>query len=79
MKNEDKKIYLVVGSHDGPLGVYSNVKYAYQRAMQYFKDGDNETDTTYSKCLEECKNWGCTMVNESHETSVTIEVHYLNN
>lgn len=71
-----KRVLVVKGNHDGILGVYTNVKWAFDRAKEYF--GDNEFDMTYSNVVKACKGWGCTMYSLDSETSVEIEVFYLN-
>ena len=77
MKNEDKKIYLVTGSHDGPIGVYSNVKYAYQKCEEYLHN--NEIQTSYNKALEGCKRGVAFIETEEYGMSCSISVMYLNN
>jgi hypothetical protein len=77
MKNEDKKIYLVTGSHDGQLGVYSNVKYAYQKCEEYLSS--NEVKTSYTKALEGCKSGYAFIDTEEYGMSCSIFVMYLNN
>lgn len=77
MKNEDKKIYLVSGSHDGPIGVYSNVKFAYQACEKYLQN--NEIKTSYNQALKTCKNGYAHIETEEYGMSCRIEVHYLNN
>jgi hypothetical protein len=71
-----KLLYVVRGSHDGNLGVYGNVKGAYERCMEYLHD--NEVITTYSQALKGCKTWGCTIETTQYGDSCTIECFYLN-
>ena len=39
-----KKLFVVRGSEDGNLGVFSNVKLAYARALAYFEGGGVAAD-----------------------------------
>tara|TARA_R110000824_G_scaffold164928_5_gene341425 strand:- start:2690 stop:2992 length:303 start_codon:yes stop_codon:yes gene_type:complete len=62
MKNEDKKMYVVRGSEDGNLGVFSNLKKAYAVAVQYKESGyegttNKNTDPlkSYSKVCKQFK------------------------
>ena len=41
-----KKMYIVRGNHDGNLGVYSNLKRAYDVALRYVKE-----DAEEGKCI----------------------------
>lgn len=77
MKNEDKKMYIVTGSHDGTIGVYSNVKYAYQKCEEYLCN--NEIKTSYNQALKKCKKGYAFIDTDEHGMSCSIEVHYLNN
>ena len=38
----NKKIYIVKGSEDGNIGVYSNFKKAYEKAVKYIKMGGSQ-------------------------------------
>lgn len=72
-----KRVLVVRGSHDGNLGVYTNVKWAYERAKEYF--GTDKYDMTYPNVVKACKNWGCTIYSlDDYTTSVQIEVFYIN-
>lgn len=73
-----KKVFVLIGSHDGNIGVFTNVKNAYQSAVTYITNCDNEVATTYQQALKGCKGWGCTIESKSYNTQATIEVHYLN-
>lgn len=43
-----RKVFTVKGSEDGNLGVYSNVKLAYERAMQYLnQNGVNQCTVAF--------------------------------
>lgn len=51
-----KKVYIVRGSEDGNLGVYSNFKRAYQEAVNYVtNDGEwnLELNKTYSQAVKD--------------------------
>ena len=39
-----KVVYVVRGSHDGKIGVYTNVKRAWEVAVDYATGGGNELD-----------------------------------
>lgn len=48
-----KKVYLVSGSEDGPQGIYSNFKLAYQEALDYSCGGDPTlANLTYSQAVK---------------------------
>lgn len=50
-----KKVYLVRGSEDGTLGIYSNFKAAYEAGKAYQESGPNgerQYTLTYSKALK---------------------------
>lgn len=74
-----KKVFVLIGSHDGNIGVFTNVKLAYESAKNYISNSGEEAVTTYSQALKGCKTWGCTIESKSYGTSAIIEVHYLNN
>ena len=76
MKNEDRKVYTVFGSEDGMLGVYTNVKLAYDKCLEYLSN--EEVITSYSQALKICKNWGGTIESKSY-VHCRIEVFHLNN
>jgi hypothetical protein len=85
MKNEDKKIYIVRGSEDGNLGVFSNLKRAYEVAIQYGNWDTTNKYKSYSKVCKEFKEhedgwrWTVCVIEESYSGNATIEKHYLNN
>ena len=59
-----KRVFVVVGNHDGNLGVYTNVKRAYERAQKYFIDAEEEIPMSYSQVYKETKGWwGCVIGN----------------
>lgn len=48
-----KKAYIVRGSEDGNLGVYSNFKKAYAAALEYSCDGNSsKVNLTYSQAVK---------------------------
>lgn len=73
-----KKVFVLIGSHDGNIGVFTNVKNAYESAVRYINNSDEEVITTYQQALKGCKGWGCTIESSSYSNQATIEVHYLN-
>jgi hypothetical protein len=76
-----KKIFIVRGSEDGNLGVYSNVKLAYERSCDYLDQCEEQPSLTYNQVCKEVKGWGCTIYSKGRNyggVSVTIETHYLN-
>jgi hypothetical protein len=73
-----KKVFVVRGSHDGNIGVYGNVKGAYEKCLEYLHDHVNEINTSYSQALKGCKSWGCRIETDCYDMSCTIEVFYLN-
>ena len=75
-----KKVYKVHGSEDGTLGIFSNVKRAYERAIQY---GDNEASDerkveSYAKVCKALKQSHYAYVVESSYAECQIEMFYLN-
>ena len=86
MKNKDKKTYIVRGSEDGNLGVFSNLKRAYEVASQYGSWDTNNKYKSYSKVCKEFKEhedswrWSVDVIeNDWLSGYATIEKHYLNN
>jgi hypothetical protein len=71
-----KLIYVVQGSHDGTIGVFGNVKGAYDRACEYLSDV--QVLTSYSEALKGCKSWGVTIDSSEYSMNVTIYVFVLN-
>jgi len=74
-----KLIYVVNGSEDGIIGVFGNVKGAYDRASEYILSAYNSPKvlTSYSEALKSCKTWGV-VIESSNDISVTIYTHVLN-
>jgi len=80
----DKKIYIVNGSEDGRLGVYSNLKKAYGKAIKYMEHNENTKIKSYAKVCKEFKDnaywcWEVKVDSNYHILGgATIELHYLN-
>tara|TARA_R110002020_G_scaffold73207_7_gene187726 strand:+ start:3920 stop:4153 length:234 start_codon:yes stop_codon:yes gene_type:complete len=75
-----KKLYLVHGSEDGTLGIFSNVKRAYERAIQYGDDvasSDRKVES-YAKVCKALKRSYLAYVVESSYAESQIEMFYLN-
>ena len=72
-----KAVYTVSGSNDGILGVYTNVKSAYEKCVDYIQQSC-EVKTTYREALKGCKSWGCYIESNDYYTSAMIQVFYLN-
>ncbi len=82
----ESKLYLVKGSEDGNLGIYSNLKKAYETSLFYFNDNERDQEilidfepTSYELFREK-------MIKKCHceigiigGSSVNIELFYLNN
>lgn len=73
-----KKVYLVHGSEDGILGVFSNIKRAYARAVEYGTCSDNIEVLSYAKTCKALNTSGYADVVESSYATSQIEVFYLN-
>jgi hypothetical protein len=73
-----KKVYLVHGSEDGPLGIYSNVKNAYARAVGYGECSDDRKVESYAKVCKSLKKSGHADVVTSEYAESRIEMFYLN-
>ena len=83
-----KKMYIVRGSHDGNLGVYSNLKRAYDVALKYVKEDAEEGKcliSSYSKISKQFRDykdyWSfCTDIVEDYwcTSNAEIEMMYLN-
>ncbi len=76
-----KKIYLVRGSEDGNLGVYSTMKLAYEEAVKYIKGGEDHTPSiSYSRVTKLFKEYRTVTIEriETNFGSVDIECFYLN-
>jgi hypothetical protein len=73
-----KKVYLVRGSEDGVLGIYTNIKRAYEVAGSYGEHFDIEP-LSYAKTCKHLRQHLRAVVVNSHDLSSVIEVFYLNN
>jgi hypothetical protein len=75
-----KIIYVVTGSQDGVIGVYGNVKAAYDKACEYITNAANspKVTTSYNETLKGCKGWGKTIESSNSDYSAKIEVFFLN-
>lgn len=73
-----KAIYVVKGSQDGNIGVYGNVKGAYDKCLEYINSGGADVKTSYSQALKGCKGWGCEIESTDDYIKCDIEVHFLN-
>lgn len=70
----NKKVYIVFGSEDGNLGVYSTFKKAYGRAKEYLEQGERKIDRSYQSSLKDSFAIG----NDTDSTTANINVFYLN-
>ena len=73
-----KKVYLVHGSEDGTLGIYSNVKNAYARAVGYRDEGDDSKVESYAKVCKRLRLFDNADVVDSNYATSQIEMFYLN-
>jgi len=73
-----KKVFVVIGNQDGNLGVYTNVKRAYEKAQEYFINSEEEIPMSYSQVCKATKGWGCIIGDGYRYIQVTIQVFYLN-
>ena len=48
----NKKMYIVKGNQDGNLGVYSNLKKAYAKAIQYNEHDEERNIKSYAHYIE---------------------------
>lgn len=75
----NKKLYLVRGSEDGTIGIYSNVKKAYEVAKTYVEWEKNRNVLTYSQVCKDLKvNRVSYVVVTSSRSECTIEKWFLN-
>lgn len=80
----DKKVYIVRGSEDGNIGVYTNIKKAYEAAAGYIGGSCDTKDKTpqqsyASVCKEFKRGFGYVRIEpKSGWTSASIELMYLN-
>lgn len=73
-----KKVYLVHGSEDGILGVFSNIKRAYARAVEYATYENPREVLSYAKTCKFLNTNGYAYVVEGSYATSQIEVFYLN-
>ena len=71
-----KVVYVVRGSEDGNIGVYGNVKKAYEKCLDYLQN--HEVKTTYNQALKGCRSWGCEIECSDDYVTCTIETFYFN-
>jgi hypothetical protein len=69
----NKRVYVLSGSEDGNLGVFSNKKAIWERALVYL--GEEPSFYPYQKFLKEFDSF---KIIESEDGSATIETFYLN-
>lgn len=75
-----KKIYVVRGSEDGNIGVYSNMKLAYNKASSYVKNSC-EPDTkilSYSQVCSEFRSVDSVSLHDESGINAEIELFGLN-
>ena len=81
MKN-GKKMYVVRGSEDGIIGVFSNIKRAYEKASHYAKTcaGSTTANPSYANVTKNFKDgYGIvTIENDGGYGTADIERFYLN-
>ena len=81
-----KKIFTITGSEDGVIGVASNKKRAYEKAIKYLTGPESsqagETiDRTYNKLCSRFKEYSVATLQTKespHGMSVDIEMFFLN-
>ena len=75
-----KAVYQVHGSEDGVLGIYSNIKLAYERASEYISDSEVREVKSYARTCQDFKNgrWATEIV-YTGDVSSSIEKFILNN
>ena len=78
--NTMKKVYLVSGNQDGILGIFTNIKKAYARSVEYGggSASTNETVMTYAKTCKALKEVGIAYVVESSYAESQIDIWYIN-
>lgn len=73
-----KKVYLVHGSEDGTLGIYTNVKLAYAQAIAYGEWCDGRKVESYAKVCKKLRESHYAYVVESSYATSQIQMFYLN-
>ena len=70
-----KLVFYVRGSEDGPLGVYTNRKLAFEAAMDYIKDYADSAFINYTKEHKPTYNRVCSLL-KRRWSSVIISTDY---
>lgn len=80
MKINEKQVIIVRGSEDGNLGVFTNVKAAYAKAIHYLTHGQPTmpVNGSYGEACKEISRIGYYALTMK-QTEVTLETFYLNN
>lgn len=81
MKNEDKRMYVVKGTEDGNIGVFTNIKLAYACAFDYVKDdiGTDEKLISYSTITKAFKEgYFCRSIRDAYGSEVNAEIQNFN-
>ena len=78
-----KRVFVVIGSEDGVLGVYSTFKRAYENAARYVvgADGGNRELSEYSKnyrIMLKGTGWETIEAKDSNFASANIQAIFLN-
>ena len=83
----EKKAYVVNGSEDGVLGVFTNYKRAYEKAISYvsaqqansFEFKDTELGThSYATTQRHCKKYWSVGWTSDEQIEVQISMHIIN-
>lgn len=85
MKNMDKKMFVVFGSEDGTIGVYSNMKLAYQKSLSYLLQNADVDDIhiddkklSYQNAVKQLSKYGLVEIVTRDRTQATITRFWLN-
>lgn len=80
MKNSERNVFVVRGSEDGNLGVFTNVKRAFARAKQYIEQCGNPSTGSYAEACRELNriNHYAMQERDCRIVEVTIERFQLN-
>ena len=78
-----KTVYVVRGIHDGTLGVFGNVKRAYECAMEYVTQyNDPVIEVSYNQACKELRNPNCytwvDICEDFQDTNASIEAFPFN-
>ena len=75
----NKKVYIVNGSEDGLIGIYTNIKRAYEASMCYKHGEEGEAVKSYATCCKEMREMGwCEVVDKPMQYTCTISWRWLN-